>query len=326
MPYLISFIVSLIPIFAVFALRWWLGRDYLQPMWLFPVLVLFGGLGGVVFGLAGSPLLQHWFEGLAADQGDTLVWSVLVVPLAEEIGKALILLILFLTIWYRSAADGLTFGFAAGAGYAAIENLVFLTVAQASFGSDYWTMVLVTRLVPSTLLHGGTTALVGAYLGAARWDRRPLVVLASLPSALLVATLIHGAWNGLIEIATNEHGSFHALLAVGLLVGLGLVLIVLLAVSHRIESATIRRELEAVVRDGLLTPIDLEAVVDRHARRTRKDRWHRSGLARAAIGLAYTLRGRRRGSRDERHVRRFRRDVARAHPDAGRLSAPTPND
>jgi protease PrsW len=313
--YVAMVLAALVPVFTCYAVRWWLGRDHLQPIWLYPVVVLAGGVGGLVFGIFGSGPLQEWFPSLVATHGAPLAMLVVIAPLAEEIGKALILLLVLRTVWYRSAIDGALFGLAAGTGFATFENLSFFVAAE-HLGSPFgWTTLAAVRLIPSTLIHGGTTALVGAYLGAVRWEKRPLVIFTALPGALLVATLLHGAWNGMMELATSPNGVTHALAAWAALPAFAALLLVVLRLAHRAEKGILRQELEPVVREGLLTPAVLEAVLDRHMRRRRR----RLPQQRAVVELAFALRRTREERRGAERVSHLRRLLARFALAPGRL-------
>src|SRR2546422_662566 len=95
----LSLLLSAVPIAACYALRWWLRRERLQPVWTIPTLVVAGGAGGLFFGLAVSPFFEPWLMTLGMEH--TLVAG-FAVPLAEEIGKGLGLLLLLATRWFRS--------------------------------------------------------------------------------------------------------------------------------------------------------------------------------------------------------------------------------
>jgi RsiW-degrading membrane proteinase PrsW (M82 family) len=308
----LSILVAAAPILVCYAARWWLGREGLQPLWIFPSLVGAGGLGGFLFGAVLSPHLEPWFFSLEVDLR-TLV-NALVVPVAEEIGKGLVLLVFLATRWYRSAVDGLLYGFAAGSGYAMVENLVHFLAALSVEGERAWLSSVAVRLPSALIVHGGSTAIVGAYLGAARWERRALVVFAALPAALFVATGIHGGWNALIEVARQEGSLAHGIAALMLLPVSAGGLWVLLWKSLRDEEADLRAELGAEMRAGLLSESEIQAIVSHRARRRRpfSTRSPDRALSSAAVALAFALRRLRLEGRGKDDVERCREEIRRA--------------
>jgi hypothetical protein len=226
----------------------------------------------------------------------------------------MVLLAFLATRWYRSAVDGLLYGFAAGSGYAVVENLVYFLAALSREGDLGWLSSVAVRLPSALIVHGGSTALVGAYLGAARWERRALVVFAALPAALFVATGIHGGWNALVEIARREGSLVHGIAALLLLPLVAGGLLTLLWKSLRDEAADIRAELRPELSSGLLSESEIQGILSYRARRrrpfsTRSPDW---ALASAAIALAFALRRWRLEGRGGEGVERCRDEVRRA--------------
>ena len=83
----------------------------------------------------------------------------------------MVLLPLLMTRFFRSPVDGF-YGFAAGSGFAVCENFMYFMTAYQMEGGGGLVLSILTRLGPSSVIHGGATAIVGAYLGAATWSRR----------------------------------------------------------------------------------------------------------------------------------------------------------
>jgi RsiW-degrading membrane proteinase PrsW (M82 family) len=311
----LSLLVAVLPIAACYLLRWWLGRDRLQPIWIFPMLVLAGGLGGLLFGWVLSHELEAWFSPFALDR--QILGRAVVGPLAEEVGKGLVLLVFLATRWYRSPVDGLLYGLSAGTGYAVVENLLTFLLAYSEGGGSHWLDSVLVRLPAGLVIHGGATALVGAYLGAARWERRPLIVFASLPAALFMATAVHGGWNALVHLAGAPRGEAHAAGAMGLLAAVGIGFALLLYASLRQEAADVREELAAEVAEGRLSERVAALVADPRGRRAPGQR----ALATAAIALAFARRRARieeRGAEDvERWRAAVRAEIAAVKPERG---------
>jgi protease PrsW len=128
-------------------------------------MVLYGGTLGVLFALLLSGLLGAGYTG-ALGLSPALFAVVLVAPLGEELAKGLGL------GWVRhrilEPEDGIVYGAAIGLGFAATENLLY---GLAALDEGTLTDALVTigfRIVSSTLLHAGSSALLGYGVALAR--------------------------------------------------------------------------------------------------------------------------------------------------------------
>ena len=115
-----------------------------------------------------------------------------VAPVAEESAKALIVVYFILRKRMGFVIDAAQLGFAAGTGFALIENVEYLRDLPEATA-----LVWIVRGVGTALLHGGTTALF-AMLAKSASDRRqgPVVMSFALPLALAIG--IHSAFNHLL--------------------------------------------------------------------------------------------------------------------------------
>ena len=308
----LSIVLAAVPLLFCYAARAFLGRDRLQPVWVFPMLFLAGAGGGVLFGAVLSPNLAVWFTGLFELGDARLVNAAVVVPLAEEIGKGLVLLVFLSTRWYRSPVDGLLYGLAAGAGFAMVENVLSFLAAYEFGGGEGWANTVLIRLPAALLVHGGGTAILGLYLGAARWAQTRLVVFGALPAALFFAGAIHGGWNLLVELGGARGGQAYFIAAGCLLMVVTGVLATALAISLRVEASDLRAELRGEVTAGY---VDAEAVHELTLHRTvrRRGRSERDRELEASEGalvsLAFALRRLRVEGRGAEDVERLRRHL-----------------
>lgn len=240
---LLTFSFAIVPVLAGYLLRAWherrwrhdaLGktgalsppkrpedRRYRPPrtrwFWLFPASTIAGGAGGLGAALLLSPLLLPLSLSAGRLIGFDNLHEYLAQPLCEELGKALPLLLIYRTRWFRDALDGMLLGMAAGLGFAAFENLLFFLAAYDRGGLPAWAASIAVRIVLSTAVHGTASAFVGAYFGAAREHPSQSVRLLALPAGLAAAVGLHASWNGLITSAQEEAGTGLALTALGLL-------------------------------------------------------------------------------------------------------------
>ncbi len=151
-----------------------------------------------------------------------LVEAAVLAPLVEELVKPLPLLPVLKRL--PTARDALLLGVLAGAGFAAVENLLY----AASFGDD-WSGVLVTRLLGSALHPFGAGLMAVAWWhvrrgepgAAARWGRYYGLAVGA-----------HALWNGTCVVAAAVAGAWFQGWEVDLLgVTEGAVLLALLAVE-----------------------------------------------------------------------------------------------
>jgi len=121
-----------------------------------------------------------------------------VAPVVEEIGKALVILLLIRTHRIGFLVDAAICGFAVGAGFAVVENVYYF-----GFLPDAPLAVWLVRGFGTAIMHGGTTAIV-AIAGRAFADRnsrgsdRRVPLMLVLVPGLLLAVLVHGTFNRFI--------------------------------------------------------------------------------------------------------------------------------
>ncbi len=307
---LFSVVFALVPAALCYLARWWLDRGELEPPWIFPVLMVLGGASGALFAVYGHAEVAALVSSLYGGEvpAEPLFVTTVITPAAEELGKAFVLLPFVLTHrWYRGPVDGLLYGFAAGAGFACAENFLYFANAYAAAGGPGFVAEVLGRAGPSAVIHGGATAAVGAFLGAARFDGRVSVVLVGPLSGFLLAMLIHGGWNLLVELG-------YLTTAWLMLPAVFLAFVVALGVALDGESAELRAALESEYDDGLLLSGEIEAATV--LERRRGGSWMVPNLDRGRMlgkmmSLGYALRRFRREGRGRRHVNRLRADVAR---------------
>jgi RsiW-degrading membrane proteinase PrsW (M82 family) len=112
-----------------------------------------------------------------------------VAPLLEELGKALYLVYLIKARRIGFMVDAAILGFAVGAGFAAVENLYYLsTVPDANL------LLWAVRGFGTAVMHGGATAIV-AISSKLLFDVRESGRLTLFVPGLAIAVLAHGLFN-----------------------------------------------------------------------------------------------------------------------------------
>jgi RsiW-degrading membrane proteinase PrsW (M82 family) len=117
---------------------------------------------------------------------------VLVAPVVEETVKSLALVYYEKRPEFTYFVDGAIYGFAAGTGFAVIENLWYLT----RVGSETAMGLSINRAFSTSLMHGSATALVGIALGRLQYGP-PRVRYLALGTGLATAMGLHILFNWL---------------------------------------------------------------------------------------------------------------------------------
>jgi len=173
-----------------------------------PAALLWGGLVAAPLSGLLNDALGTWPE-LAASGGERLR-AVLLAPLVEELLKgtaALVLLVATRRSWpsgTSAAVTGIALGAASGLGFAATENVAYLTIALLQGGIPGLLQATWARGVLSGVKHALFTACLGAGLGAALQVRSRSRSLAAVAGGLAAAVLQHGLWNGLAAPALQD--------------------------------------------------------------------------------------------------------------------------
>ena len=186
-------------------------------------------------------------------------------------------------------------------GFAVVENFVYFMSAFEVGGGQVWLAEVAQRLGPSVVIHGGATAIIGVYLGGAKWGGRSLAQVLLPVSGWLSAVTVHGMWNMLIGLAAERNAEIYITLAYGLLAILTIGTLAILYFALQLESQMLKRELATEIEGGFITSSEVDMVADPVGRRSRK--WlprgaMRTQFVRNARSLAYALKIREReGSR-----------------------------
>jgi len=118
----------------------------------------------------------------------------LVAPMIEEVLKSLILAYEVRRPNFTYFVDGAIYGFAAGIGFAVLENLLYLSRAGAAGG----VAVAVSRAFSTALMHGSASGLVGVALGRMRFGHG-FSRIAPLLLGWAAAVTLHITFNNLIS-------------------------------------------------------------------------------------------------------------------------------
>ena len=201
---IIATMIPLLFLYLIYRLDLYASRSY--PMML---IAFVGGAIAIPISLFVANQLVFNF-GIV----NTTILSRYIAPITEELLKAAVLLILIQQARFTYFVDGAIYGFAAGMGFAIIENALYL-----SNNPDLTTAI--GRVLSTNLMHATATAIVGIALGRAKFDHLSNRFLWLL-LGLLMASLIHAGFNNFVTRFNGRFLLFYA--AFSGLAGLGFII------------------------------------------------------------------------------------------------------
>lgn len=147
---LIDWSVALVPVLLLVAMFIWLDVFKLMSVWETLGLLLLGGLSAI----AAYPLSGIFLDQLPIGFS---AYSRFVAPWIEEALKTLVVISLFRFNRIGFKLDAVISGFAVGAGFAVVENIIFLW-RFPELGAETW----MVRGLGTAVMHGTTLAILAA--------------------------------------------------------------------------------------------------------------------------------------------------------------------
>ena len=146
----LHWLVALVPVLLLLALFVWFDAFKLMNLREIVVLLALGGLGA----LASYPVSGRLLDALPIGFSN---YSRFVAPWIEEAIKGAIVVILFRMNKVGFKLDAVITGFAIGAGFSVIENVIYL-VRLSQYGTGTW----LVRGLGTAVMHGTTLAILAA--------------------------------------------------------------------------------------------------------------------------------------------------------------------
>lgn len=231
----------------------------------------FAFLWGALVATFGAMILnQLGVEIIAAGGGDAMVLApVLVAPVTEELLKGLGVAVIFFRMRreFNGITDGIVYAGIIAAGFAFVENILYLGTAYVEIGTPGLVAIFIMRCLVSPFAHPMFTICIGLAFGAIAHRRR-------LSSAWLVllglagAIFLHFLWNYSAVVAADAYLFVFVLVQVPLFIAF----ILMLRWSRRRESRILRDALTGYGINGWYTPAEVAMLADAGERR-RARRW-----------------------------------------------------
>ncbi len=192
-------IFATVPIIFFLWVIWWLDRYDREPIWLVGLTFGWGAIGGIAFALIFSTIIMVPAEMVLDPASTDFLGAVIVAPLIEEPGKALILLAIIFSRHFDNTTDGFVYGAACGLGFGMTENFMYFVSVGDTGDITAMVATIVIRTLYSAVMHACASSVIGASLGFVKfsgWGWRILLP----PLGLAAAMGIHALWNGLLTI------------------------------------------------------------------------------------------------------------------------------
>lgn len=254
----------------------WVDRLEAEPARLLWFAFLWGALISTLMAIVLNELGVAFFGGLHEDP--LVIGAVVVAPVTEEVAKGLGVLLIFLAARreFNGVTDGIVYAGIVAAGFAFVENILYLGNAYLEVGTPGLVGLFIMRCLVSPFAHPMFTVCIGLALGLVAHRRRASSVWVVL-LGLAAAVLLHALWNYSAVAAAESFLAIFAIVQVPLFVGF----LLLLRWASRRESRLLRDLLTGYGLNGWYTPAEVAMLADPGERR-RARQWARQAGGRRA--------------------------------------------
>lgn len=239
-----SAVAAIFPMMIYLYIIWKFDRYDREPVSLVLRNYMWGAIGAIVFAIIGSDILTSAVSLLIKDEASlNYIQTILIAPLVEESTKGLFLLLTIAGKKFDNMTDGIVYGGAIGLGFGMTENFLYFI----AFGDTLqnWLMLVVIRTLFSGVMHGVSTATLGAFLGYAKFKDFNYKLL-SAAAGLSIAIFIHFMWNLSVSY---EDTTLIGFIFLGSSV---IIMIVVFSLSVAGEKKIIYNELAEEVKNGII--------------------------------------------------------------------------
>ena len=254
--FLAGFLMAAVPLPFYLAIATLVDRFQPEPPWLLATALFWGASTAILLAMIFNGIGEGIFASFVGPQQAAVMMPLFAAPFVEEIAKGIALLMLYL--WKRdefdNVTDGIIYAAMVGLGFAMMENVQYYAKAVASGGNEALGVFFI-RGIMGPFCHPLFTSMTGIGFGfASESDRKEVKFIAPL-LGLAGAMLMHGIWN----LSTNLGLAFFATYFF-FMVPVFLAVVIVAVFSLRREATMIRKHLESVVADHVLSHDDVLCV------------------------------------------------------------------
>jgi RsiW-degrading membrane proteinase PrsW (M82 family) len=255
---LTSLAVSSAFLISVLALIWWLDRYDREPVRLVFLVFGWGAVVAPLLALVVENLSRSMLDGVLTASTASQLLLIGFAPIIEEIAKGIgVVLVVVLSRHFDNPTDGLVYGTAAGLGFAVSENALFgFAGLFRGMEQDGLVALTILRTTFSAGIHAVSSAAFGGLLGFAYLSAPTLRRIAWFASGIVVASVLHGAWNSAHVIFSGGLPLTPMAVAVlNLYVCYALTMVLFLRSEHSILKRQLAEEVELGVLPGWVLKI-----------------------------------------------------------------------
>lgn len=238
-----SLIFAVVPIALYLWAIWAMDRYDREPLGLLLANFAWGAFGAIVLAIIFSIIGSMLFG--TDEQQD----AIYVAPIVEETIKGVFLLWTVRRRAFDNTTDGIVYGMAIGLGFGMTEN--FLYFLNASTVGE-WVVMVVVRTLFSAVMHAMATGIVGAVVGATKFELRSFRWPLRL-GGLVLAMFMHYYWN----LSVTQGSALSVALGMMFIVLSLVVIVVVLQAALLSENRLILRELTEESENGVIPTVHL---------------------------------------------------------------------
>lgn len=244
--------------FLYASILYWMDRHEKEPKRLLLGAFFWGALIATFVALVVNTIFGIGIFLITAEEGIAdFLTGTLSAPLVEEgiKGLAVLLIFLFARSEFDSVTDGIVYAGIVALGFAATENVLYLTSEFDISGWDGYFPLFFLRVILGGWNHAVFTAFTGIGLAISRMNKKTFIKIFAPLIGFSIAIFSHFLHNLTASYAGGEYG-FGIMFSIDWL-SWGLMFIILL-ISASSERRWIREQLIGEVKNGLLTQQQVE--------------------------------------------------------------------
>jgi RsiW-degrading membrane proteinase PrsW (M82 family) len=250
---LFGFVTATIPVPIYIVLVLWIDRYEAEPLWMLATAFFWGAFIATFLAFLLNTVSGTIIAVLTNAQAGEAFAAVVSAPIVEEIGKALILFILF--FWrkdeFDGVVDGIVYASLAALGFAMSENILYYGKAAATGGGEALTATFILRGFFAPFSHPLFTSLTGIGLGLSRQSTNLAIKVITPIIGLLMAMFMHSLWNA---SAVLGGGGVFIIIYILVMVPAFFIMLIVISLALRREGQVVREHLVMDFERGFFTP------------------------------------------------------------------------